>query len=48
MPPKDLISQAKKAKLVGCKVHKGKDITTMSQADKDDLLRIIAEEKGLL
>ena len=48
MPPKDLISQAKKAKLVGCKVHKGKDITTMSDADKEDLLRLVAEALGLL
>ena len=48
MAVKRIISDAKKAKLTGSKAHKGKDITTMSAADKDDLLKIIAEKMGLL
>ena len=48
MAVKRIISDAKKAKLTGCKVHKGKDITTMTATEKDDLLKILAEQAGLL
>ena len=48
MTVKRIISDVQKAKLAGCKVHKGKDVTTMSEADKDDLLKILAEKFDLL
>ena len=48
MPAKRIISDARKSKLTGRKVHKGKTVATMNDADKDDLLQKLAEEAGLL
>jgi len=48
MAVKRLISDEKKAKITGSKAHKGKDITTMTPTEKDDLLKICAEKLGLL
>lgn len=48
MSVKRIISDEKKAKIVGSKVHKGKTVSTMSDVDKDDLIQIIAEKLGLI
>lgn len=48
MAVKRIISDEKKSKIAGSKVHKGKDITTMSDVDKEDLLKLCAEKLGLL
>ena len=48
MAVKRIISDEKKATLAGSKAHKGKDITTMTPTEKDDLLKILAEKAGLL
>jgi hypothetical protein len=48
MAVKRIISDEKKATITGSKAHKGKDITTMTAPEKDDLLKIVAEKLGLL
>lgn len=48
MTVKRIISDEKKAKISGSKAHKGKNITTMSDIDKEDLLKLCAEKLGLL
>ena len=48
MAVKRLISDAKKAKIAGSKAHKGKDITTITSTEKDDLLKICADKLGLI
>lgn len=45
---KRIISDEKRAKISGSKIHKGKNITTMSDTDKEDLLKLCAEKLGLL
>ena len=48
MGAKRIISDKQKAKLAGCKDHKGKDTQTMSDTELRDLIKIIAEKLGLL
>ena len=48
MAVKRIISEAKKAKIAGSKVHKGADVATISDADLRDLVRIIAEKLDLI
>ena len=48
MSVKRIISDEKKAKLIGSKVHKGKDPQTLTSQEKDELLIILAQKAGLL
>jgi hypothetical protein len=48
MAVKRLASDKERIKLHNSKIHKGKDITKMSQVEKDDLLKILAEQAGIL
>ena len=48
MPVKRLITLKQSQKLVNTKKYKGKNITAMTQYEKDDLLKIIAKKLGLL
>lgn len=48
MVVKRIISDEKKSKIAGSKVHKGKTFTALTQVEKDDLLKILAEQAGIL
>lgn len=48
MAGKRIISDIQRAKLAESKAHKGKDITSMSDAEVRDLVKILAKKAGLL
>lgn len=48
MVVKRIISDEKKANITGSKAHKGADVSTMSDTDLRDLVRIMAEKLGLI